>query len=154
MLTAIFTSTTTIISKIGLNNIDSVLATFIRTVIVFIILMFIVIFKKKYVYLKDISKKSMKYVIYSGITNTLSWLFYFASLKDGETSIVFTIEKLSIVVTILLSVIFLKEKLSFQTAGGAALIIAGVIIMITQNVRIIKKFGSVDNIDGTDTDDE
>ena len=62
--------------------------------------------KKKYVYLEDISKKSMKYVIYSGITNTLSWLFYFASLKDGETSIVFTIEKLSIVVTILLSVIF------------------------------------------------
>ena len=57
VLTAIFTSTTTIISKIGLNNIDSVLATFIRTVIVFIILMFIVIFKKKYVYLKDISKK-------------------------------------------------------------------------------------------------
>ena len=60
ILTAIFTSTTTIISKIGLNDIDSVLATFIRTVIVFIILMFIVIIKKKYVYLKDISKKSLR----------------------------------------------------------------------------------------------
>ncbi len=132
ILTAIFTSTTTIISKIGLNDIDSVLATFIRTVIVFIILMFIVIIKKKYVYLKDISKKSLRYVIYSGITNTLSWLFYFASLKDGETSIVFTIEKLSIVVTILLSVIFLKEKLNRkQIIGIIIIVIATSLLMFT-----------------------
>lgn len=132
ILTAIFTSTTTIISKIGLNDIDSVLATFIRTVIVFMILMFIVIIKKKYVYLKDISKKSLRYVIYSGITNTLSWLFYFASLKDGETSIVFTIEKLSIVVTILLSVIFLKEKLNRkQIIGIIIIVIATSLLMFT-----------------------
>lgn len=132
ILTAIFTSTTTIISKIGLNDIDSVLATFIRTVIVFIILMFIVIIKKKYVYLKDISKKSLRYVIYSGITNTLSWLFYFASLKDGETSIVFAIEKLSIVVTILLSVIFLKEKLNRkQIIGIIIIVIATSLLMFT-----------------------
>lgn len=132
ILTAIFTSTTTIISKIGLNDIDSVLATFIRTVIVFIILMFIVIIKKKYVYLKDISKKSLRCVIYSGITNTLSWLFYFASLKDGETSIVFTIEKLSIVVTILLSVIFLKEKLNRkQIIGIIIIVIATSLLMFT-----------------------
>lgn len=132
ILTAIFTSTTTIISKIGLNDIDSVLATFIRTVIVFIILMFIVIIKKKYIYLKDISKKSLRYVIYSGITNTLSWLFYFASLKDGETSIVFTIEKLSIVVTILLSVIFLKEKLNRkQIIGIIIIVIATSLLMFT-----------------------
>lgn len=132
ILTAIFTSTTTIISKIGLNDIDSVLATFIRTVIVFIILIFIVIIKKKYVYLKDISKKSLRYVIYSGITNTLSWLFYFASLKDGETSIVFTIEKLSIVVTILLSVIFLKEKLNRkQIIGIIIIVIATSLLMFT-----------------------
>lgn len=132
ILTAIFTSTTTIISKIGLNDIDSVLATFIRTVIVFIILMFIVIIKKKYIYLKDISKKSLRYVIYSGTTNTLSWLFYFASLKDGETSIVFTIEKLSIVVTILLSVIFLKEKLNRkQIIGIIIIVIATSLLMFT-----------------------
>lgn len=132
ILTAIFTSTTTIISKIGLNDIDSVLATFIRTVIVFIILIFIVIIKKKYIYLKDISKKSLRYVIYSGITNTLSWLFYFASLKDGETSIVFTIEKLSIVVTILLSVIFLKEKLNRkQIIGIIIIVIATSLLMFT-----------------------
>lgn len=132
ILTAIFTSTTTIISKIGLNDIDSVLATFIRTVIVFIILIFIVIIKKKYVYLKDISKKSLRYVIYSGITNTLSWLFYFASLKDGETSIVFTIEKLSIIVTILLSVIFLKEKLNRkQIIGIIIIVIATSLLMFT-----------------------
>lgn len=132
ILTAIFTSTTTIISKIGLNDIDSVLATFIRTVIVFIILMFIVIVKKKYIYLKDISKKSMKYVIYSGITNTLSWLFYFAALKEGETSIVFTIEKLSIVVTIILSVMFLKEKLNKkQIIGIVIIVIATSLLMFT-----------------------
>lgn len=130
ILTAIFTSTTTIISKIGLNDIDSVLATFIRTVIVFIILMFIVIIKKKYIYLKDISKKSLRYVIYSGITNTLSWLFYFASLKDGETSIVFTIEKLSIVVTILLSVIFLKEKLNRKQIIGIIIIVIAISLLM------------------------
>lgn len=122
ILTAIFTSTTTIISKIGLNDINSHLATFIRTIVVFIILIIIIFITKKYKDIKKLDSKSLRFVIYSGITNTLSWLFYFKALQKGETSVVFTIEKLSIVVTILLSVIFLKEKLNKKQILGIIII--------------------------------
>lgn len=130
ILTSIFTSITTIISKIGLNNINSISSTFIRTLIVFIILMFIIIIKKKYIYIKDINRVSLKYIIYSGITNTLSWLFYFKALKIGYTSIVFTIEKLSIIVTILLSKIVLKEKINTKSIIGIIIIIIGTSLLI------------------------
>lgn len=122
ILTAIFTSTTTIISKVGLNNINSYLATFIRTIVVFIILIIIIFIKKKYKDIKELDSKGLRIVIYSGITNTLSWLFYFKALQNGEASVVFTIEKLSIVVTILLSVIFLKEKLNKKQILGIIII--------------------------------
>ena len=122
ILTAIFTSTTTIISKVGLNNINSYLATFIRTIVVFIILIIIIFITKKYKDIKELDSKGLRIVIYSGITNTLSWLFYFKPLQKGETTIVFTIEKLSIVVTILLSVIFLKEKLNKKQILGIIII--------------------------------
>ena len=122
ILTAIFTSTTTIISKVGLNNINSYLATFIRTIVVFIILIIIIFITKKYKDIKELDSKGLRIVIYSGITNTLSWLFYFKALQNGEASVVFTIEKLSIVVTILLSVIFLKEKLNKKQILGIIII--------------------------------
>lgn len=125
VLTAIFTSTTTILSKIGIENTNTTLITFLRTLIVLIILMIIVIIKKKYNFLKTIKSKSWIFIILSGLSTSLSWLFYFKALSLGEASIVFPIEKLSLVVSILISVPFLKEKINKKQTIGIIIIIIG-----------------------------
>ena len=125
VLTAIFTSTTTILSKIGIENTNTTLITFLRTLIVLIILMIIVIIKKKYNFLKTIKSKSWIFIILSGLSTSLSWLFYFKALSLGEASIVFPIEKLSLVVSILISVLFLKEKINKKQTIGIIIIIIG-----------------------------
>ena len=125
ILTAVFTSTTTILSKIGIENTNTTLITFLRTVVVLIILTTITLFKKKYKYIKDIKNRSWLFIILSGLSTSLSWLFYFKALALGEASIVFPIEKLSLVVSILISIIFLKEKVSKKQITGIIIIIIG-----------------------------
>ena len=125
ILTAVFTSTTTVLSKIGIENTNTTLITFLRTVVVLIILTTITLFKKKYKYIKDIKKRSWLFIILSGLSTSLSWLFYFKALALGEASIVFPIEKLSLVVSILISIIFLKEKVSKKQIAGIIIIIIG-----------------------------
>lgn len=129
ILTAIFTSTTTILSKIGIENTNTTLITFLRTLIVLIILMIIVIIKKKYKFLKTIKSKSWIFIILSGLSTSLSWLFYFKALSLGEASIVFPIEKLSLVVSILISVLFLKEKINRKQTIGIIIIIIGMSLL-------------------------
>ena len=125
ILTAVFTSTTTVLSKIGIENTNTTLITFLRTVVVLIILTTITLFKKKYKYIKDIKSRSWLFIILSGLSTSLSWLFYFKALALGEASIVFPIEKLSLVVSILISIIFLKEKVSKKQIAGIIIIIIG-----------------------------
>lgn len=130
LLTAIFTSLATIVGKIGIKDIDSNFAMFFRTIIIFIFIWFIVFIKKSY---KDISKltyKNIIFIILSGITTCLSWLCYFKALQVGEASIVFTVEKLSIVVAIICSVLFLKERLNKKNILGLIIIIVGEFILI------------------------
>lgn len=125
VLTAIFTSTTTILSKIGIERTNTNLITFLRTLVVLIILTIIIIIKKKYKNIKKLNKKNFIFIILSGISTSLSWLFYFSSLSIGEASIVFPIEKLSLVVSIISSRIFLKEELSKKQILGIIIIIIG-----------------------------
>lgn len=125
ILTAFFTSTTTVLSKIGIENTNTTLITFLRTVVVLIILTTITLFKKKYKYIKDIKKRSWLFIILSGLSTSLSWIFYFKALALGEASIVFPIEKLSLVVSILISIIFLKEKVNKKQIIGIIIIIIG-----------------------------
>lgn len=125
ILTAVFTSTTTVLSKIGIENTNTTLITFLRTIVVLIILTTITLFKKKYKYIKDIKSRSWLFIILSGLSTSLSWLFYFKALALGEASIVFPIEKLSLVVSILISIIFLKEKVSKKQITGIIIIIIG-----------------------------
>lgn len=125
VLTAIFTSTTTILSKIGIENTNTSLTTFLRTVIVLLLLTAITLIKKKYKNIKKLNKKNYLYIVLSGISTSLSWLFYFTSLSIGEASIVFPIEKLSLVVSIIVSCIFLKEKLSKKQILGIVIIVLG-----------------------------
>lgn len=130
ILTAIFTSVSAIISKIGLRDIEPNLGNLYRTIFVFIFMWLIVLLKKKQKHIKTINKKSWLYLILSGITTSLSWIYYFNALKEGEASIVFPIEKLSVVVSIGLSYILLKERMTKKSIIGLILIVAGTYILI------------------------
>ena len=130
ILTAIFTSTTTIFGKIGLEKINTILSTLIRTFIVFILIWLYVLFTKKYKDYKKLKLNDIKYIILSGLTTGLSWLCYYAALQKGEASLVFPIEKLNIVFTVIFSCILLKEKINKKEIVGLSSIVIGTIILI------------------------
>lgn len=129
-LTAVFTSLATILGKIGINNINPNLGTMLRTIVILVIIWGVIIIKKEYIDIRKITKKNILFIFLSGISTGISWLFYFVSLKDGEVSIVFPIEKLSAAVAILISIIFLKEKLDKKGILGFISIILGTLLLI------------------------
>ena len=130
ILTAIFTSTTTIFGKVGLEKINTILSTLIRTFIVFILIWLYVLFTKKYKDYKKLKLNDIKYIILSGLTTGLSWLCYYAALQKGQASLVFPIEKLNIVFTVIFSCILLKEKINKKEIVGVSSIVIGTIILI------------------------
>ena len=129
-LTAVFTSLATILGKMGINNINPNLGTMLRTIVILVIIWGVIIIKKEYIDLRKITKRNILFIILSGISTGISWLFYFMSLKDGEVSIVFPVEKLSAAVAILISIIFLKEKLDKKGILGFVSIILGTLLLI------------------------
>lgn len=129
-LTAVFTSLATILGKIGINNINPNLGTMLRTIVILVIIWGVIIIKKEYIDIRKITKKNILFIILSGISTGISWLFYFMALKDGEVSIVFPVEKLSAAVSILISIIFLKEKLDKKGILGFISIILGTSLLI------------------------
>ena len=130
LLSALFASLTAIFSKLGETNVNSNLATAIRTIIVLIIAWGIVFAKGEAKELATISKQNLIFLIISGVATGLSWIFYFKALQIGKVSQVAPVDKLSVALTIVLSVIVLKEVLTIKAAIGAALIIAGTLVMI------------------------
>lgn len=130
ILTAVFTSLATILGKVGIKNIDPNFATLIKTIIVLIIIWIIIVIKKDYKDIKLLDKKNYLFITLSGISTSLSWLFYFLALKRGEASIVFPIEKMSVVVAIIGSSIFLKEKLDKKAVIGLILLFISTFILI------------------------
>lgn len=129
-LTAVFTSLATILGKIGINNINPNLGTMLRTIVILVIIWGVIVIKKEYKDIRKITKKNILFIILSGISTGISWLFYFMALKDGEVSIVFPVEKLSAAVAILISIIFLKEKLDKKGILGFISIILGTLLLI------------------------
>ncbi|MBU0708502.1 EamA family transporter [Patescibacteria group bacterium] len=129
LLSAIFAALTAILAKIGVKNINSNLATAIRTVVILIFVWGIVFFQREYKQLFSISKRSVIFLILSGITTGLSWLFYFRALQLGDTSKVVPIDKLSLLITIFLAVIILKEKVSIQIIFGGLLMSIGALLI-------------------------
>jgi len=130
LLSALFASLTAIFAKIGVANVNSNLATAIRTIIILIVAWAIVFFRGEYKTISGISKHSLFFLVISGFATGLSWIFYFKALQLGKVSQVAPVDKLSVALTIVLSVIFLGEILSWKTAVGALLIIAGTIVLI------------------------
>jgi bacterial/archaeal transporter family protein len=129
LLSALFASLTAIFAKKGIKGVDTDLATAIRTVIILFMAWSIVFFKGSQ-NLSGLTKQNWLFLVLSGLATGLSWIFYFKALQIGKVSQVAPVDKMSVALTILLSVIFLGEALTWKTATGAACIIAGTLILI------------------------
>ena len=129
-LSAFFAALTAVFAKAGVRDVDSDLATAIRTTIIFLLTWGIVIFGCHFCEVKDVSRNTWVFLIFSGLSTGLSWLFYFKAIQLGDVSRVAPIDKLSVVITILLAFLFLHEQPSLKVVIGAVLIASGSIFMI------------------------
>jgi len=130
LLSALFASLTAIFAKIGIENINSNLATGIRTFVVVIMIWTIVLTRGEAKGIGSLSKHTILFLIASGVATGLSWIFYFKALQIGSVSMVAPVDKLSVALTIILAVVFLGEVLTVKTAIGAILIISGTFVLI------------------------
>lgn len=129
-LSAVFAALTSILGKIGIENIESNLGTTVRTAVVLLAAWGMVLVTKKGSQLKTIPKKELVFICLSGLATGGSWLCYYKALKDGLASVVVPIDKLSILVTVAFSYIVFREKLTLKSAIGLLLIVAGTLGMI------------------------
>lgn len=130
LLSALFAALTAIFAKIGVKDINSDLATAIRTSVVLCITWGIVVAGNHAGEAKDITAHTWLFLVLSGAATGLSWLFYFKALQTGDVARVAPIDKLSVVITIGLALIFLKETVSARVIVGALFITAGSIMML------------------------
>ena len=127
---AVFASLTSILGKVGIENVNSNLGTGIRTVVVLIMAWIVVFVTGKQHTVKKISGKELGFISLSGIATGASWLCYYKALQDGLASVVVPIDKLSILVTIAFSYVVFHEKLTKKSSIGLVLIVAGTLLMI------------------------
>ena len=130
ILSAIFAALTSILAKIGIEGVNSNLATAVRTIVVVLMAWLMVFITGSQNGLMDISKKSWIFLILSGLATGISWLCYYKALQIGEASKVVPIDKLSIVITVALAFLFLGEQITLKTLIGCSLIVAGTFVMI------------------------
>lgn len=129
-LSAVFAALTSILGKIGIENVESNLGTTVRTAVVLLAAWGMVLVTKKGSQLKTIPKKELVFICLSGLATGGSWLCYYKALKDGLASIVVPIDKLSILVTVAFSYMVFREKLTLKSAIGLLLIVAGTLGMV------------------------
>ena len=130
ILSAVFAALTSILAKIGIEGVNSNLATSIRTVVVVFLSWGMVFLTNTQGGIAQISKKSWIFLILSGLATGASWLCYYRALQMGEASKVVPIDKLSVVITLLLAFIFLHEEFSARSLVGCVLIGAGTLVMV------------------------
>lgn len=129
ILSAVFAALTSILAKIGIEDVNSNLATAIRTVVVVIMAWGMVFLTHAQSGLSQISRKSWIFLILSGLATGASWLCYYRAIQTGDVSKVVPIDKMSVIITIVLAFIFLHEQLTAKSLIGCALITAGTLIM-------------------------
>lgn len=130
LLSAVFAALTSIFAKIGIENVNSNLATAIRTVVVLVMAWCIVLMTGKLNQLPDISAKSWIFLILSGLATGLSWLCYFYALQIGEASKVVPVDKFSVVITMVMAFFILGETVTVKTIIGGILITLGTLVLI------------------------
>ena len=130
LLSAVFAALTSIFAKIGIDGVNSNLATAVRTVVVVVMSWMIVFITNNQSGLAQISKKSWVFLILSGLATGASWLCYYRALQLGKATEVAAVDKLSIVFTLILAFIFLQDMFTVKSLIGCALIATGTILMV------------------------
>ncbi len=130
LLSALFAALTSILAKIGINGVDSNLATAIRTVVVLVMAWGLVFMTGVQKQISNIGARSWLFLVLSGIATGLSWLFYYRALQMGDASRVVPIDKSSVVISMVLAFVVLKEQLTWQSIVGGLLITAGTFVLI------------------------
>lgn len=130
LLSAVFAAVTSILAKIGIENVASNLATAIRTVVVVVMSWIMVFVTNQQGGISDISKKSWIFLILSGLATGLSWLCYYKAIQVGDVSKVVPVDKLSVIFTLVLAFVFLHEKFNAKTGIGCVLIGIGTLLMV------------------------
>lgn len=127
---AVFAALTSILAKVGIEGVNSNLATAVRTVVVVAMAWGMVFLTNSQGGLSDISKKSWLFLILSGLATGASWLCYYKALQVGEASKIVPVDKLSVIITLVLAFVFLHEKFTAKSLIGCALIGAGTLLMV------------------------
>ena len=130
ILSAVFAALTSILAKVGIEGVNSNLATAIRTLVVVLMAWLMVFITNAQGGLSSISKKSWLFLILSGLATGASWLCYYKALQMGEASKVVPIDKLSVVITLILAFVFLHERFTIKSIIGCILIGAGTLLMV------------------------
>ena len=130
ILSAVFAALTSILAKVGIDGVNSNLATALRTIVVLIMAWGMVFITNAQTGLGDISRKSWIFLILSGLATGASWLFYYRALQMGDASKVVVIDKLSVVLMLVLAYLFLHEDFTTKSLVGAVLITVGTLVMV------------------------
>lgn len=130
IISMIFAGLTSVLAKYGLQNINADLGLGIRTTVVFFLITVFNLVTDKLKDFPQLTQKQLWLLVLSGITTTVSWIFYYRAMKDGLVSYVAAIDKASIVITLVLSFILLKEPVSFKILAGTGLIFIGMLILV------------------------
>ena len=130
VLSSVFAALTSILAKIGVNGVNSNLATALRTAVVLIMAWGIVLITNAQSGIFEISRKSWLFLILSGLATGASWLCYYIALQIGEVSRVVAIDKFSVVITFIMAFVFLHEKFTPKSIAGCLLISAGTLLMV------------------------
>lgn len=130
LLSAFFASLTAIFAKIGIENVNTDLATAIRTIVILVLTWSIVFARGHGSSITTLSKGNLLFLVLSGLSTGLSWLFYFKALQMGDVSKVAPLDKLSVVITMILAFVFFKEPLTGKELVGGGLIVAGAFVLV------------------------
>ena len=130
LLSAVFAALTAILAKCGVKGIDANLATAIRTTVILFLTWSIALLSGDVDRLRELSWRSVAFLVASGVATGLSWLFYFKALQCGDVSKVAPIDKLSVALVVVFGIVFLHEKLSWQVVAGTLCIVAGTLFLL------------------------
>jgi transporter family protein len=130
ILSMMFAGFTSVIAKFGMKNVSADVALMVRTTMVFVLVILNAVAFNRVREVNALTKADIAFLCLSGLTTTLSWIFYYKAIKAGEVSVVAAIDKASVVITILLALFLLKEPLTPKLAIGAGLIVLGTFVLI------------------------
>ncbi len=128
-LSAVFAALVAIFGKIGVSNVDSTLATAVRSVVMTIFLIGVALVLGKFKLISTIDNKAMLFIVCSGIAGALSWVFYFFALKHGPASGVAALDRTSVIFVVILAALFLGESFNLKTGLGALFVATGAILL-------------------------